>query len=83
MSVNSLKESFEAIVSPVQVNPFGDAQAQDHVVLFSLSQQQVIILQYIIGLKERKLMLSAWYMWMQSREMYLYLLFLIQTILVF
>lgn len=54
MSVNSLEEPFEAAVSPVQVNPFGDAQAQDHVVLLSLSQQQVIIIQYIIGLKKKK-----------------------------
>lgn len=54
MSVNSLKETFEAAVSPVQVNPFGDAQAQDHVILLSLSQQQVIIIQYIIGLKKNK-----------------------------
>lgn len=55
MSVNSLKEPFEATVSPVQVNPFGDAQAQDHVILLLLSQQQVIIIQYIIGLKKKKL----------------------------
>lgn len=55
MSVNSLKEPFEATVSPVQVNPFGDAQAQDHVILLLLSQQQVIIIQYIIGLKKKKI----------------------------
>lgn len=54
MSVNSLKKPFEAAVSPVQVNPFGDAQAQDHIILLSLSQQQVIIVQYIIGLKKNQ-----------------------------
>lgn len=53
MSVNSLKETFEAAVSPVQVNPFGNTQAQDHVIFLSLSQQQVIIIQYIIGLKKK------------------------------
>lgn len=51
MSVNPFEEPFEAIVSPVQVNPFGDAQAQNHIILLSLSQQEVIILQDIIGLK--------------------------------
>lgn len=54
MSVSSLEEPFEAAVSPVQVNPFGDAQAQDHVVLLPLRQQQVIIIQYIVGLEPKK-----------------------------
>lgn len=54
VSVSSLEEPFEAAVSPVQVNPFGDAQAQDHVVLLSLRQQQVIIIQYVVGLEQKK-----------------------------
>lgn len=54
MFVDSLKEAFEAAVPPVQVNPLGDAQAQDYVILLSLSQQEAIILQHIIGLRVRK-----------------------------
>lgn len=54
MSVDSLEEPFEATVPPVQVNPFGDTQAQDHVVLWPLSQKKIIVLQYIIGLMERR-----------------------------
>lgn len=51
MSVNPFEEPFEAAVSPVQVNPFGDAEAQNHIILLSLSEQEVIVLQDIIGLK--------------------------------
>lgn len=54
MSVDSLEKPLEATVSPVQVNPFGNAQAKDHVILRPLSQKKIIVLQYIIGLKERK-----------------------------
>lgn len=54
MSVDSLEEPLEATVSPVQMNPFGNAQAHDHVVLWPLSQKKIIILQYIIGLKEKR-----------------------------
>lgn len=54
MFVDSLEEPHEATVSPVQVNPFGNAQAQDHVVLWTLSQKKIIVLQYIIGLKGEK-----------------------------
>lgn len=54
MSVDSLEEPLEATVSPVQVNPFGNAQAHDHVVLWPLSQKKIIALQDIIGLKERR-----------------------------
>lgn len=52
MSVDSLEEPLEAAVSPIQVNPFGDAQAHDHVVLWPLSQKKIIVVQYIIGLDE-------------------------------
>lgn len=62
MSVDSLKEAFEAAVPPVQVNPLGDAQAQDDVVLLSLSQQEAIVLQHIIGLRERRRMLEDGWM---------------------
>lgn len=54
MSVDSLEEPLEATVPPVQVNPFGNAQAHDHVVLWPLSQKKIIVLQYVIGLKERR-----------------------------
>lgn len=54
MSVDSLEEPLEATVSPVQVNPFGNAQAHDHIVLWPLSQKKIIVLQYVIGLKERR-----------------------------
>lgn len=54
MSVDSLEEPLEATVSPVQVNPFGNAQAHDQVVLWPLSQKKIIVLQDIIGLKERR-----------------------------
>lgn len=39
VSVDSLKEPLEATVSPVQMNPFGNTQAHDHVVLWPLSQK--------------------------------------------
>lgn len=64
MSVDSLKEAFEAAVPPVQVNPLGDAQAQDDVILLSLSQQEAIVLQHIIGLRGRKCTLED--AWMRS-----------------
>lgn len=54
MSVDSFEEPLQATVSPVQVNPFGNTQAHDHVILWPLSQKKIIILQYIIGLKKRK-----------------------------
>lgn len=54
MSVNSLEEPLEATVSPVQVHPFGNAQAHDHVVLWPLSQKKIIVLQDIIGLKSKR-----------------------------
>ena len=54
MSVDSLEEPLEASVSPVQVNPLGNAQAKDYVILRPLSQKQIITLQYVIGLKERR-----------------------------
>ena len=54
MSVDSLEEPLETTVSPVQVNPFGEAQAHDHVVLWPLSQKKIIVLQYIIGLQRRR-----------------------------
>jgi len=53
MSVNSLEEPLETTVSPVQVNPFGNAEAQYHVILWPLGQKKIIVVQYIIGLKER------------------------------
>lgn len=54
MSVDPLEEPLETTVSPIQVNPFGNTQAQDHVVLWPLSQEKIIVLQYIIGLKRGK-----------------------------
>lgn len=54
MSVDSLEKSLEATVPPVQVNPLGNTQAQDHVVLWPLSHKQVVILKYVIGLKGKK-----------------------------
>lgn len=54
MSVDPLEETLEATVSPVQVNPFGNTQAQDHVVLRPLSHKKIVILQNIIGLKEKR-----------------------------
>lgn len=54
MSVDSIEEPFEATVPPVQVNPFGNAQAQNHVVLRPLSHKQIVILQDVIGLKEKR-----------------------------
>lgn len=53
MSVDSFEEPLEATVSPVQVNPFGNAETQDHVILWPLSQKKIIVLQNIIGLRER------------------------------
>lgn len=53
MSVDSFEEPLEAAVTPVQVNPFGNAQAHDHIVLRPLSQKKIIVLQDIIGLDKR------------------------------
>lgn len=46
-----LEESPEATVPPVQVDPLGHAQAHDNVVLWPLSQHQVIAVQDVIGLE--------------------------------
>lgn len=54
MSVDPLKEPLEATVSPVQVDPFSDAQTQNHIIFWSLCQKKIIALQYIISLKERR-----------------------------
>lgn len=48
-----LEETHEATVPPVKVDPLGHAQAHDDIVLWPLSQHQVIAVQYIIGLEER------------------------------
>lgn len=53
MSIDPLEEPLEAAVPPVEVNPFGDAQAHDHVVLRPLSHEQVVVLQNIVGLQDR------------------------------
>lgn len=55
MVVDSPEEPLEATVSPVQMDPFGNTQAHDHVILWPLSQNKVIIVQDIIGLKQRML----------------------------
>lgn len=54
MSVGSLEETLEATISPVQVNPFGNTQAQDHIIFRPLSHKKTVILQNIIGLKEKR-----------------------------
>lgn len=54
MSVGSFKEPLQTTVPPVQVNPFGNAQAQDHVILCPLSQEEIIVLQHIVSLKESR-----------------------------
>lgn len=54
MSVDSPEEALEAAVPPVQVNPFGDAQTQDHVVLGPLGHEQVVVLQHVIGLERKR-----------------------------
>lgn len=54
MSVDPLKEPLEATVAPVQVDPFSDAQTQNHIIFWSLCQKKIIALQYIISLKERR-----------------------------
>lgn len=43
MSVDPFKEALEATVSPVQVNPLTDAQAQDHIILRSLRHEKIIV----------------------------------------
>ena len=51
MSVDPFEEPLEPAVSPVEVNPFGDAETQDDVILRPLSHEEMIVLQNIVGLK--------------------------------
>lgn len=66
MSVDPLEQPLEASVPPVQVNPFGDAQAHDHVVLRPLSQKKIVVLQYVIGLKERRDAMRKTWPWLNG-----------------
>jgi len=52
VAVDPLEEPLEAAVAPVQVDPLGDAQAHDDVILRPLGHQKIIVLQDVIGLKE-------------------------------
>lgn len=54
MSVDSLEEPLQATVPPVEVNPFGNAETQDDVVLRALSHKETVVLQYIIGLERER-----------------------------
>lgn len=54
MSVGSLEEPHQATVPPVQVDPLGNTEAQNHIVLRALSQEKIITAQYIIGLKNNR-----------------------------
>lgn len=47
-----LEEPHQATVAPVQVDPLGHAKTHDDVVLWPLSQHQVIAVQDVIGLEE-------------------------------
>lgn len=53
VSEHSVEEALQATVSPVQVDPLGNAEAQDDVILWPLGQQQNITLQDIVPLRRR------------------------------
>lgn len=61
MFVGSSEETFEAFVSPVQVNPFGDTQAENDVVLLPLSQQQIVVVQDVICLSKTREEVRSWH----------------------
>lgn len=48
--VYPVEEPLESGITPVQVDPFGHAQTQDHVILFPLRLQQHITFQHIVPL---------------------------------
>lgn len=52
MFVDPFEEALEAAVSPVQVNPLTNAQAQDHVILWPLRHKKIVVVQDIICLDE-------------------------------
>lgn len=59
--VHSGKHSLQAIITPVQVDPFGDAESQDGVILFFDIAQLFISLQHVIALKQSNQFLTYIY----------------------
>lgn len=51
MSVGPVKETLQARITPVQVDPLCDTETQNHVILLPLTEQQLVILQDIIPLR--------------------------------
>lgn len=51
VSVYPVEEALEAGVSPIQVDPLGNTEAQDYVILWPLGQQQRVTLQDIVPLR--------------------------------
>lgn len=50
VAVDALEEALQPLISPVEVNPLGEAEAQDDVVFWLLSFQQLISFQHIVAL---------------------------------
>ena len=49
---HSAERSLETGIAVCQVNPFGDAQCQNHIILFALSTQVLVITGYIVALQQ-------------------------------
>lgn len=53
MSVDPAEHPLQPLISPVQVHPFGEAEAEHHVILWPLGVHQLISVQDIVTLWAR------------------------------
>lgn len=53
MPVDPAKHALQSLISPVQMHPLGEAEAEHHVILRCLGLHQLISIQHIITLRAR------------------------------
>lgn len=54
MSVDPAEHSLQPLISPVQVHPLGEAEAEHHIILWALGIHQLISVQDIVTLWARR-----------------------------
>ena len=53
MPVDSAKHALQPLVSPVEMHPLGEAEAEHHIILGFLGLHQLISIQHVVTLRAR------------------------------
>lgn len=53
MPINPAKHALQSLVSPVEMHPLGEAEAEHHIILGFLGLHQLVSIQHIVTLRAR------------------------------